>query len=448
MERRAALQAAAADSTSSSPAGATQHRATALARATLWEDAPYRIVAFVECDPAAEWTAPRRAALLSAIESESRGFIGGPWRLDASAAPAELHWDLAARIDRVTTAMIPAPALDRDKVMLVGLAAAADGRRQIHIRELDVRTGLWGAAIERTTPVGAEPAREIVHGLWDAFRPLIRIDEISDKGVVTGAIRGGDLPLATRSLEMVHRGMPLRPLIRHFDALGRTAKDGVFPIAWTWLGVEQVDGASVKCRLNSGIENPLELHFDGRTEYLGLAATTRARPATRLIVRARGAGGRLLEDVEMLIRRPGAKSAKLAGRTDEQGAVEIASPAIEVETVYLRSGDDLLARFPLVPGVEPRIVAAVEDNGRRLASGALVARLDDELIDLAAQQSILVMRFEHAIGHGNFLAADRTLAVIKTLPTSEEFVKSIAERRAALTKIAADPAPRLGSIGR
>ena len=85
------------------------------------------------------------------------------------------------------------------------------------------------------------------------------------------------------------------------------------------------------------------------------------------------------------------------------------------------------------------MVVQADDNGRRLESGNLVAQLDEELIDLVAQQTVLKGRFQRQVVHGNLDAAAKTLAAIKSLKTSEAFVKSLDERRAALADVVASP---------
>ena len=414
------------------------------AHPTAWEYSPYRIMIFVEIDASAEWTPKRRFDLTADIERRAHSFVGGLWRLTTREAPAELHWDSATGISRVSDDQLPQAALDADKIMLLGLAAGQDEQPSMHAREFDVRTRIWGAPVTvKTSMAKSRPdsdlADQLVRTLWQSFCPIARIDRISDQGVVTCRIRGGALPPANRSLELMPTGSVLRPLVRHFDAQGRTVRDGIFPVHWTWLRVEQSDGATATCRLETGVQDPIELHYDGRTEYLGLAVTTRAKSSTELIVRAHG-GNRPLEDVEIFARVSDGALANMVGRTDENGAVTVESPRLEVPMLYLRSGDDLLARLPIVPGVEPKVTVAVEDNGRRLETGDLVSRASDELIDLVAQQALLKTRLQREMVAGRLDAAVSTLSTLKTLKTSEAFLKSLDDRRAAVANLAGDPA--------
>jgi hypothetical protein len=406
-----------------------------------WENSPYRILVYVLLDPAPEWRTDRRANLLTEIRSQSQSLIGGLWQLKVVDAPPELKWNTASEIESVATDSIPQAALDHDKVMLLGILSPGSGRHQFQVREFDVRTRIWGPAYVEVPRPGSDFAQEALRALWKAFRPLVRIDEISEQGTVTARVRGGDLPPAMRRLELVSPGMALRPITRHFDRNGRTLGDGVFPVAWTLLNVEDVTGATAKCRLFTGVEDPLELKYDGRTEYLGIRTAAPTNSSTELMIKARGPDGIPLEDLEVFGQSPIEKTPHPLGRTDERGAIKIeAASGIELEMVSVRSGGELLARFPLAPGVEKRVVVEVQDNGRRLETGELVARLGEELIDLVAQQTVLEARFQRQLVRGDLDEAERTLGTLKTLKTSESFLKSIDDRRAALPTAASDAA--------
>lgn len=418
-------------------ANPTAHAADA-AHPASWEFSPYRIVVYVEFDAAPEWTSDTRGNLISELEGRTRSLVGGIWNPQVAEAPADLRWSSTADIARVAGDSVRVAALDADKLMLVGVGRSIDGRRECRIREFDLRSESWGPVFATSQPSRVGLADGLAAALWAAFRPLVRMEAMPGPGVVVARVRGGELPIATPTHSLVREGLAFRPLVRHFDAKGRTLTNGVFPIDWTFLIVDSAGGAIARCRVATGIEDPLELKFDGRTEYLGLAAIAPRETSTELTVRARGTQ-RPLEDVEILAQRPGEKSPRLVGRTDSRGTIKLESNG-DVATVFLRSGDDLLARFPLVAGLDPSMTAQVDDNGRRLESGQLIARLSDELIDLVAQQTALKTRFRRQVVRGDSQEAAKTLAAMKSLNTSEAFLKSIEDRRASLSDVVSAPA--------
>jgi hypothetical protein len=421
----------------SAAANPTAHAAEA-AHSAGWEFSPYRIVVYVEFDAAPDWASDARGTFVSELESRTRSFIGGVWNLKAVEAPADLRWNSTADIARVAGDSVLAAALDADKLMLVGVGQSIDGRRECRVREFDLRSESWGPVFASSQPSRVGLADGLVAALWAAFRPLVRIEAMPGPGVVVARVRGGELPIATPAHSLVREGLAIRPLVRHFDAKGRTLKNGVFPIDWTLLIVDSAGGAIARCHVATGIADPLDLKFDGRTEYLGLAAIAPRETSTELTVRARGTQ-RPLEDIEILAQRPGEKSPRLVGRTDSQGTIKLESNG-DFATIFIRGGDDLLARFPLVAGLDPSVTAQVDDNGRRLESGQLVASISDELIDLVAQQTALKTRFRRQVVRGDSQEAAKTLAAMKSLRTSEAFLKSIEDRRASLSDVVSGPA--------
>ncbi len=422
----------------SKPAAATTDSAIS------WDLSPYRTLVLVRFDSSAQWSTARRTQLLVDLRERVRTTIGGVWKYKIVEAPADLRWDHAADLDKITFDAIFSAASDRrpsdlDKVLLLGLAASSLGgdSRGILVRELDVRTQLWSPPIPVDTSAGGDISVDCARALWSAFRPLVRIDEVTGSDA-TARIRGGGLPLADRSLELLRPGAMLQPIVRHFDADGRTAKNGVFPIAWTMLRVSQVDGATAKGLLHAAATQPLAIQWDGRTEYLALAVSARPGHSTELTVRARGPGGQPLEDVEALLLGPRDKAFHAVGRTDGRGVVAIESDHLELDIVCLRSGDDPLAQIPLVPGLEPAATVQVEDNGRRFETGDYIAHLRAGLIDLVAQQSVLKSRFRRQFTSGKIAQAKATLAALKSLKTSEAFLQAIETRRGQFKSLTAD----------
>ena len=433
-----------ADAAQAAGLSGIESTATSPAHPTPWEYSANRISLFIKIDPSDDWPPKRQADLIADVEHQARSVVGGLWRLKASEAPADAGWNSAIDVGHVEIDRLPNTALEADKVMLVGLGAETDGRRSIAVREFDVRTKTWGAPLTvKTLMVKSRPtldvADQLVRLVWQCFSPVVRIDQITDRGVVTCRVRGGALPPVDHSLEIVRPGTVLRPIIRHYDSQGKTVRDGLFPVAWTWLRVEQADGPTATCRLVSGVQDPIELHHDGRTEYLGLAVTTRESSSTNVVVRSR-VDDRPLEDVEVFARDSESAPPRLVGRTDDKGSVRMESPQVIAPMLYLRSGDDLLVKFPVVPGLEPRVTVSVEDNGRRLETGDLVAHASDELIDLVAQQALLKTRLQRQLVAGRIDEAGVTLGILKQLKTSDGFLKSLEARRRALPDVAGDPA--------
>ncbi len=212
----------------------------------------------------------------------------------------------------------------------------------------------------------------------------------------------------------------------------------MFSIPLTWLQTLRVNGSLAPCRMISATADSIDLHYDGRTEYLALGVNARSSRGTELTVLADGAGDHPLEDLQILARQ-GEGPLKSLGRTDANGRMMISSDALTPLNVYIRSGDDLLLRFPVLCGVEPALTVRVEDNGRRPASAGLVESASSRLIDLAAQQQVLAARLQRELVAGREDEAAVLFAALAGLPTSDKFAAALDSQRAGLTAIANDP---------
>jgi hypothetical protein len=430
------------------PAAADQAAQEHPAAPVDWDMSPYRVQIYLRIDAAPGWTAARRKELIGEVANRAAGLVGGVWRVEAAEAPAELHWDRASALDHVAFDAIPAAAMDGDKVVLVGLEQSVErgstGRQaSFWARELDVRTRLWSAAVrEPGAPSSAsidDFAQQTAHAAWTAFRPFGRIESVADQAA-TVRIRGGGLPAANRALQLARPGSVWQPVIRHFDIAGKTVKEGVFPIAATWLRTGAVDGATAQCALVTGVQDPLALEYDGRTEYLALAVSGRPATGTALVCLTHGPPDRPLAGLDVLVRDAADQKPRLVGQTDSSGTIQLTSSTPNVFMVYVRSGDDLLTKIPLVPGLDPSITIRLDDTGRRPESARFVATIRVDLLDLAAQRQMLFTRFQREFVNGETDAAANTVTTLRSLPTSEQFLGSIDKQRAELTTILVDPA--------
>jgi hypothetical protein len=80
----------------------------------------------------------------------------------------------------------------------------------------------------------------------------------------------------------------------------------------------------------------------------------------------------------------------------------------------------------------------LDDTGRRPESARFVAAMRVDLLDLAAQQRMLGAKFKRQVINAQFDDAAKTVAALRALTTSEQFLKSLDENRAKLSATFAD----------
>ena len=121
--------------------------------------------------------------------------------MTVTASPA-LRQAMAAALEGVTAAALPADPPAADKFMLVLVSAAPDGY-QVAAREFDVATGLWSATVVRPVRQLAKLPDESLSAILRAFAPLARLSDVKD-GRVMLRLRAGWL--RPRNAEAVRPG--------------------------------------------------------------------------------------------------------------------------------------------------------------------------------------------------------------------------------------------------
>ncbi|MCA9121461.1 MAG: hypothetical protein H6822_16150 [Planctomycetaceae bacterium] len=120
--------------------------------------------------------------------------------------------------------------------------------------------------------------------------------------------------------------------------------------------------------------------------------------------------------------------AELLGRTDWNGTLEIGQSDTLLRIIYLKNGAQLLARLPMVPGLEPLLVASVPDDAPRLQAEGFVKGLQGQLMDLEAQREILKARFMLRIEEATALSGDEKVEKLKEAQTLLEEIKQLPTR--------------------
>ncbi len=439
---------------------------------SVWELAPYRVRILIAAsnapalrqvpDQLVEELAPRLENLLGAawqIDVASEGGLRQfpqhtaptPGQPGASAAetgqsprlPANI-WQLPA--EATDAALLPEEWLkaDYDKVLLLRVDPAIDGWR-VAAREWDAATWRLGPVLEYPVRQPAKLRDTAVRALLAAFRPLARIERVeTGKGgqQATLRLRAGGLPTRDSDLQLAHAGQLFCPIVRLNDREGRLRRDREGnrmlpqPVPWTFMVAEDVRGSEASCRVQSGLSAPLSASRRGRMEQLALRVVPRPG-ATRLTLLDRREPHEPIAGCEVFLQRPDETSTTLLGRTDRAGNVEI-SPADDPLVILLvRSGQQLLARLPMVAGFATELTAYLPDDTLRLEAEAFVTALQEQLVDAVTRRQVLLTRAEAQLDAGRAAEARELLAQLQRLPDREILRRRLVTRRSQLRS--ADP---------
>lgn len=92
--------------------------------------------------------------------------------------------------------------------------------------------------------------------------------------------------------------------------------------------------------------------------------------------------------------------------------VRLSAPLIQL---YVKSGDTVLARLPIVPGLKPLEVAELPNDQLRLQSEALVRGFQGEILDLVGQRNLLAARVRLNVQKNNLQRADQDMQQLRNL---------------------------------
>ncbi len=393
---------------------------------SVWELTPYRIEVLVAFAPAPELTPRMRAELLGDLVERAETLVGATWKIRAAPAPPELQPTLTSAIESVTLESLPQESLESDKVMLLAVSRAADGL-QVTARELDVPTLIWSAPVTRRAWQPGKLRDAALEAIFAAFAPLALIESV-DKQQVALRLKAAALPRRDKQLLTVEPGDVFVPVIRSEDYQGNLRKDqgGVIrpkPISWTFCTVEQITPRRLHCRLETGFRSPLSGRRRGRTQQLALAVIPPRRPSTLTLV-SRSEPKQLLAGYEVYARPPDGKTAVLLGRTDREGRIRVPPGESPLRVLLARNGSELLARLPMVPGLQPVCIAEIPNDDRRLEAEGLVSGLRQELVDLVARREVLFARTRARVKAGKFDEAEELIGELLRLEKSERVLVS------------------------
>ena len=303
-----------------------------------------------------------------------------------------------------------------DKVFLVGVDKDG-GRYDVFSREWDHNSRSTGRLLSRKTydrRLAAEAAAELIYEL---FRPLALASAVDDEGVDL-MIRAGEYLTADPDAAQFRPGDYLTVYFRYLDRKREFRQ--LQHIPWTFLRVESVERARMRCSVVSTFRSPLG-GVRRRVELTGM----RARPLfdrTELSMTPRGAAESPMVGyrVDVMDRMPTDDDPvedRLSLTSDRYGVVAIPAPTDDpLRHLLVHSGESVLARVPMIPGLEPDMELNPPDDAARLRVEGALAMLEGDLIDIVSRTAVLMVRARKAADAERWEEVDEFIARIEELP--------------------------------
>ena len=312
-----------------------------------------------------------------------------------------------------------------DKVFLVNVCRVEEAS-QIEAVELDVLMRFVGPVTRMPLNREASVSHWIGQSMVNAFAPMVRIDNAGQK-TVQGLVRAGGLILNEDSPAMIRKGESLKPLVRKNDRNGDPFLIG--PIDWAHLIVDEVDGNKLKMDFYNGRSGGLQGRKNKRTFRMAIRLHPN-RDFTTLRLHAQGKPDFPLIGYEIYQRVLKAKTMNFVGRTDWDGRLEVKrTKGKPLRLLYVKNGGAVLARLPLVPGLQPLEVADIRGDDLRLQAEAYIRGVQNAIIDLVAVRELFKARIGLRLQRGEMTKAKDLMDALRGQPSNEALANDMGKRQ-------------------
>ncbi len=106
----------------------------------------------------------------------------------------------------------------------------------------------------------------------------------------------------------------------------------------------------------------------------------------------------------------------------EKQLIALRQPLVQL---YVKSGDVVLARLPLVPGISPIEIAELADDTRRLEAEAFVRGFQGEVLDLIGLRTLLSTRVRKLVQQNKKAEAEKVMAELRALKDYSAMVETL-----------------------
>lgn len=400
---------------------------------SVWPLTPYRVTVYLTVAPEAPLTPRLEASLLADLTARIEAVVGAPWNLTVSQPPAALRRAMLFDMKSLQADQIPFVSPEPDKILLVAVTTIPGGLA-VTARDFDVRTRTLNTAVTRPVWQVGMLCDAALDTLLKAFSPLARIERIEREGkdgIAILRVRATGLPTRDKNLTLLQVGDVYRPVVRYNNRDNKFLRST--HARWSLCVIEKVSPDDVRSRVHTGMKSEMPAKGRGRAESLALRVISPGG-STTVVLRSRSEPKMPLAGCDIYGYPPSKKDAvKLIGQTDRQGRLVVSSNNDELMRVLLvKNGSALLAKLPIVPGLEPQLSADLLNDDQRLEAEGFITGLQEEVFDLVARQKIFASRIRARIVAKDFDKAAELITDLRRLPTPQQFIMRIARAQEKL----------------
>ena len=383
----------------------------------VWESTPYRIVCQLGFENSANFPKELRKHVEKKIQDIIATRLGAVWsvelhRVDLSVVQTQLRSPLPAATDKGSQEV--------DKLFFV-LIQSNGSATQIATREWDNTTLTWGNVSKKTSIIAHYLPSAIFETLWKAFRPLAKVQQATGTQAIL-TVQAGTFELPDSGKSLLPKGALVRPVVRILDRDGNSRPNGIRSINWTYLQVTNRIEERAFSEIKSGIRQPLSARRRGRTEIVTIAfSSTNMRTTLKFRGQAAKAGPLVGYGIWELVDG----RADLLGHTDSQGEFVLSASSVPLRMLYIKHGDRIIAKLPVVPGYQPEVTLTFPDDTALLQAEGVIDAIQEEMVDTFAQNQLLIALIERRLDMNDRQNAMLLLHRLKQLPTQQSLIQRL-----------------------
>lgn len=389
-----------------------------------WQLMPYTIDVVVHVDagvPLALGRALREARQEHALKALGR--VASPWQPPLAQSSKEGNPDSEGALGPAPKDN-PANEVKPDKRYHVWLQNAFPGYRII-VREECLLTNSLGRPQVLAAYDDNHVREAFERGVRAAFRPVAKLTG-SLGATAKSKLRGG----------LLLEGAPGQMAPQIGDFYSAVVRENTFqgeakasPIPWAYARLETWVGGQVNFHLHAVSLKAFAPRRSGRSSIL-LVKSEAPGGQTLLRLEESSPGGKPLVGYEVQVRPVDGEQLTTVGFTDSAGEVTLSADAGVLLYVYIRHGEALLSRIPLLPGLKEIVTATARNDDERLLAEGYLAGLQDEVVDLIARRELTLTKAQLALERGKLEEADAQLKRYRSLLPASSLMLALDRREA------------------
>ncbi len=305
---------------------------------------------------------------------------------------------------------------------------------------------------------------QILSCLKEVFSPIAQVDYngVTDGKTARIKIRAAAMvaDVEAGSPIMIQKGDVLRPVVRKNDRSTQAPEyDGVIEVTWTYmyindLTVQEDEDLGVLRTNGNGkgqvistftmLRNPIAARRNTLQEKYGLLVRP-VQESSLLKIVANDRENYTLQGYNVYAKSPkidpeaeGDAPTLLIGQTDWRGAIEVTQDIFQNQgttklvVIYVRNGQQVLARLPIVPGYRALEEVKLPNDDYRLQYEAFFVGFQNSILDYTVQQAVYKIRIEHHINKDEEEKARKLLKELSKVPSAVALNDVLSKREASL----------------